>query len=365
MSSQQTLSLILAELQANRAEMLSLKAEISRLQAAAAAPAAPIKTSALKAAGGGAAAAEAPKKAAKKERDPDAPKRAPTAWRLFADRVRELLRENGYTGSAIGVDCVQFCSTLKSENADFATWSDADILARREAWVKPEISKQSAAGNHWKNGKKVTSASSVESDGAAAPAEEKPKKERKNPWAGMTEEQRAERIAKMQAGREAKKAASVVSDAEDAPAPAPAALVVAEPDGAASVTSSEKKKRGPKKFADMTPEELAADKAKRAAKKAAKKAAAESAAAAVAAPVALAALPALPASPKSTVSEGYQRIMLGGKPYLVNIATGHCYHRLADGGQGEWAGLFHKTPKPHIDDSVPEPREFTDLDELD
>jgi hypothetical protein len=46
------------------------------------------------------------------------------------------------------------------------------------------------------------------------------------------------------------------------------------------------------------------------------------------------------------------------------MANGHAYHRLADGGQGEWAGIFSKTPKPHIDDTVPEPGAEAEEDEL-
>ena len=52
------------------------------------------------------------------------------------------------------------------------------------------------------------------------------------------------------------------------------------------------------------------------------------------------------------------RLTYDGKPrqpFLVNFATGHAYHRLADDSQGEWAGIFVKVPKPHIDDSVAEP----------
>jgi hypothetical protein len=51
------------------------------------------------------------------------------------------------------------------------------------------------------------------------------------------------------------------------------------------------------------------------------------------------------------------------------LETGHCYRRdPVDDSRGEWAGLFSRSPKPSIDDSVPEPRAeltFTDLDELD
>lgn len=319
------------------------------------------------------APAAAPGKAAKKERKSKAkssesgeekPKREPTAWRLFADRVRQTLREAGFEGKSLGTECVQFASSLKEENPDFSAWSETDILARRGAWTAPEVSKgEQKLGKGWatlqRTKKARSAAASVASDGDAAPASDSeaaaPKKARKNPWEGLSPEEKAERIAKMKAGREAKKAAE--ASAEEAPA--------SDGEGAAaSVTSSEKKKRGPKKQSEMTPEELAADKAKRAAKKAAKSAEAPKAsggAAASSASAAAARLP-LPASPASSTSSksalvGFQRVMLLGAPYWVNLGTGHCYHRLADGGQGEWAGLFHRTPKPHIDDSVPEPSE--------
>jgi hypothetical protein len=300
----------------------------------------------------------------------DAP---PSAWRLFADRVRALLGANGYSGKALGTECVQFCSSLKDENGDFSSWADADILARRAAWTAPVVSKQAERGDHWKNGKKVATptgsvVSDGEADGGAAPAVEEPKKVRKNPWADLSPEQREAKVAAMKAGRAAKKAATesaapvqtddgelVFSDSgdlvESAPAPAPAPAVDAVSDGGSSV----KKARKP-----WSAETKAAAKAKRDAKKAA---AATSSTAAV--------LPPLPASPESVAEQAteFQGIMLGGTRYLVNLVTGHCYRRESDGSQGEWAGLFHRTggPKnngPWIDTAVPEPS-FTDLDELD
>ncbi len=300
-----------------------------------------------------AGAGKPPKKEKKSASGEDKPKRAPTAWVLFTGRVRSALAEAGFPKKDLGVDCIMFCSSLKDENADLDSWSAADILARRAAWVKPEVSKHKAAV--------ASAASSVVledgevADGEAAPA----KKERKNPWAGLSEEQKAERIAKMKAGKAAKKAAeapAASSDDEEAPASDGEAAASA----AVSVTSSEKKKRGPKKFSEMSPEELAAAKAKRAAKKEAKKSTEAPKPSAAASASASAALPALPASPPASVVaplDGFQRVMLSGAPYWVNLTSGHCYHRLADGGQGEWAGIFHRTPKPHIDDSVPEPSE--------
>ena len=263
---------------------------------------------------------------AKKERktkSSDSEPRAPTAWRLFADRVRGVLREAGFEGKSLGTECVQFCASLKAENSEFSSWSEGDILARRAAWSAPEVSKQKAADM------RKSPAASVVSEAA--------KKARKNPWEGLSDEQKAERIAKMKAGKAAKKASE-----------APSASAAAAEAAPASVSSSEKKKRGPKKFSEMSPEEVAKAKAKRLEAKAKKEV--KSAA------LAAAKVP-LPPSPPASVSglEGFQRVMLSGAPYWVNLSSGHCYHRLTDGSQGDWAGIFSRTPKPHIDSSVAEP----------
>jgi hypothetical protein len=153
----------------------------------------------------------------------------------------------------------------------------------------------------------------------------KPKKERKNPWVGLTEEQRTERLAAMKRGRELKKqekrrlSEDSLAAAEAAPAPAPAPKTLEEmgakelfavymgltgkpipPEGswaglpaefhgkdkllneirrlqaapvaedAASETSSKKRKNP---WADLTPEQKAERVAKMQAAKAAKKAA--------------------------------------------------------------------------------------------
>ena len=315
--------------------------------------------------GGASVAASSPAKTPtekKPRKKSDAP---PSAWRLFADRVRALLGANGYSGKALGTECVQFCSSLKDENGDFSSWADSDILARRAAWTVPEVSKAEAKfGPGWVKNKawRKTPTGSVVSDGEAAPAvaevTEQPKKARKNPWADLTAEQREAKIAAMKAGRAAKKAATE-SSAESteaevlvAPPPAPAPAVDAASDGG----SSAKKARKP-----WSAETKAAAKAKRDAKKAATTTPSSN----------TATLPPLPPSPPESVSGGseFQGIMLGGSRYLVNLASGHCYRRESDGSQGEWAGLFHRTggPKnngPWIDTAVPEPS-VTDLDELD
>jgi len=288
------------------------------------------------------------KKEAKKEKKEAAPSaeekkpRAPTAWLVFTERVRGLLREADYPSKALGPEMTKFCSELKKDNEDLSSWSSEDILARRAAWTAPEAKAPSAP------------ASVVEE----AAEEKKPeeKKPRKSAWEGLSEEDRAAKIAKMQAGRAAKKAAKSPEVEEAAPVAAPAS------DGEASVTSSEKKKRGPKKLADMSSEERLAHEAKvkeRAAKKAEKKAAPSSPE-----------LPPLPPSPVASVGESsFKRVLLDGKRYLVNMTSGHTYFRAADDSQGDWAGIFKKTGSkktggPWVDDSVSEPV-FTDLEELD
>jgi hypothetical protein len=268
-------------------------------------------------------------KKAKKERDPDAPKREPTAWRLFADRVRAVLKDNGFSGNALGTECVQFASSLKDENADFSSWTDADIIARRSAWAKPEVSKgELKGGKGWaKTGErraasKSGSVVSGDADGDAADADgaESAKKARKNPWAGLTPEQRAERIQKMKDGKAAKKAAADGGASSDDAAPS----VVAAPKKAESAPA-------PAKKADAPPKPSAT----------------------------------ASASSGDAASGGeFKKVMLNGALYWVNMENGHTYHRLADQSQGEWAGIFSKTPKPHLDDTVPEPGSDDQDDEL-
>lgn len=297
MSSTLNLSALLATVSAMEKELASLKAQIS-----------------------GSKGAPVAVKERKPRKKSDAP---PSAWLVFTARVRDLLRsvkdgedKEVYTGKALGVECQQFCSTLKDENADFASWVDADILARRVAWSAPEVSKQEAAGLHWKNGKKVVSptgsaAASVVSDGEApAASADKPKKERKNPWAGLSTEDRAAKVAAMKAGRAAKKAA-----------------VSAESGDAASGTESVLPPLPP------SPSSVASK------------------------PAAVAVAVAVPA-----VSSGFRKVTLNNKAYLIDLASGHSYYRNADDSQGDWAGLFSKTPKPHINFDAPEPSAEDDGD---
>jgi hypothetical protein len=292
-------------------------------------------------------APSAPVKGAKKELSAAALEaRRSSPWIVFTGRVRALLKTAGATG---GIETQMFCSSLKDTTpigldgkADYSVWSDADILARFGSWTRPEVSKQAAAKSS------ASVASGDDADGAAA---EKPKKERKNPWAGLSEEERAAKIAKMQAGRKAKKAGSEeAAEASDGDA-APAAPAPSAPASVAGSESSGKKKRGP--WSEET-------KAKAAAKRAAKKeasadvsvAAGGGAAAAPASPMAAALKVPLP--PSDDEEDAFKRILFKGQSYLVN-SSGWCYYRESDGTQGRWAGIFKRGPPPTLDASVPEP----------
>jgi hypothetical protein len=248
----------------------------------------------------------------KKVRDPNAPKRPPSEHALFTKRISGLLRENGYTGLDLSTLNMQFCKTLRDENPDLSVLSDADILARRSAWTAPTVSE--------KEKKDASAANSVVSEKAESVVSEKKK-----------------------AVRKTKKAAAPVS-AVAAPAAVAATVAVAVP--------AEKKKavRKTKKAAAAEAEAVDASNAAAAAT-----AAAIESVAAVNAILATSAAVPVAEDAAAPVSK-FEKIRLqGGKPYLVNFATGHAYHRLADDSQGEWAGMFVKVPKPHIDDSVAEP----------
>jgi len=198
--------------------------------------------------------------------------------------------------------------------------------------------------------KVVSSASSVASEPVAA-AVSTEKKAKKNPWADMTEEQKAERIAKMKAGREAKKLAASVAPVstnpfEDAPAPAETAS------DAESATSSVKK-RGPPKGVKLSEEERIKRATKAKATRDAKK---------------LAALPALPASaPTSAASsvvvsddeideETFTKQQLPNSSRIVyKNGLGHV-RAYTPQGVGAWLGMYDPVKKT-IDASVPEPEE--------
>lgn len=122
----------------------------------------------------------------------------------------------------------------------------------------------------------------VQGDGADGDVRPEPvaaKPQRKNPWAGLSEEQRQERIAKMRAGRAAAAERKMSNDSLAVPEPAPEmpartpnnggvnlgrfdgpAPAPAPAEDAASDTSSKKQRKNP--WADLTPEQREARLAK-------------------------------------------------------------------------------------------------------
>ena len=189
------------------------------------------------------------------------------------------------------------------------------------------------------------------------------KKERKNPWLDLTDEQKKERIAKMQTGKLAKKEAALV--AAPAPVAVAAPVSVAVPsasnpfdDAAAteapasdteSATSS--KKRGPPKGVKLSEEERIKRAAKAKATRDAKK-------------VAGAAAVPLPASPPSSSAssvivdeideETFTKQQIGSKIVYKN-ALGHVRAYTTEGA-GIWLGMYDSAKKV-IDATVPEPAE--------
>ena len=122
----------------------------------------------------------------------------------------------------------------------------------------------------------------------------------------------------------------------------------------APAAEAPKKKRGPKKLTDMTPEERAAHEAKKAAKKAAKDGASTASA------------PAPAPAPAAEVVQGdeddpetYKPWSFKGKHYFKND-LGYVYDKISDTEPGEYVGRFHATlvkgkREMIIDTTVPEP----------
>jgi len=142
-----------------------------------------------------------PKKA-KKERDPDAPKKEANVWVKFTQRVGELLkaasaedadRADHFKGPATMVK--SFSSMLKGKK-EYDTWEDSEILEAFESWERPAPTPR----------KKSSDTESV----ASASSE---KKERKKP-APKSDEEKAAISAKRKATIAAKKGSSVTSTDE-------------------------------------------------------------------------------------------------------------------------------------------------------
>ena len=243
-----------------------------------------------------------------------------------------------------------------------------DALAeagRLRGLADPEVAKKQAEQKVKKAEKKAAkAASSSASSVASAPSVSAPaeKKERKNPWLGLTEEQKVERVAKMAAGKLAKKEAAAAAPSVAVAAPvavAPSASVAAPSasnpfddapaSDAESATSS--KKRGPPKGVKLSEEERVRRAAKAKATRDAKK-------------VAGAAAVPLPASPPPSSAssvivdeideETFTKQQIGSKIVYKN-ALGHVRAYTTEGA-GIWLGMYDSAKKV-IDVTFPEPAE--------
>lgn len=244
-----------------------------------------------------------------------------------------------------------------------------DALAeagRLRGLADPEVAKKQAEQKVKKAEKKAAkAASSSASSVASAPSVAEPpseKKERKNPWLGLTEEQKAERVAKMAAGKLAKKEAAAAAPSASVAAPVSAAVAApasvpsasnpfddAPVSDAESATSS--KKRGPPKGVKLSEEERVRRAAKAKATRDAKKVAGA------------AAVPLPESPPPSSASsvivdeideETFTKQQIGSKIVYKN-ALGHVRAYTTEGA-GIWLGMYDPVKKV-IDASVPEPTE--------
>ena len=254
-----------------------------------------------------------PAKAAKKPRDPEAPKRAPTEWILFTNRVRALLKANEYP---VGAEVQQFCSHLKEEQ-DMYKWTDDSILASRKLWTAPERKSREAKSD------------------AEEPKPEKPKKVLSPEHLAKLAEGRARKAAEKKAA-----ALTPLNPFEDAQEASP------EQSETESTSSSGSKKRGPKKGTKLSEEQKAARKAKMTART-----------------LEAAAKIPLPDSDKEegevTEDESevqFNPLIIKGKRYMWNPQNNHCYYREEDSSKGDWAGLltFQNKGQPFIT-PAPEP----------
>jgi len=228
-------------------------------------------------------------------------------------------------------------------------------VAKKQAEQKVKKAEKKAAKAASSSASSVASAASVASAPSVAeqPSE---KKERKNPWLGLTEEQKAERVAKMAAGKLAKKeAAAAAPSVAVAPSVAPSVPSASNPFDDAPVSDAESatssKKRGPPKGVKLSEEERLRRAAKAKATRDAKKVAGA------------AAVPLPESPPPSSASsvivdeideETFTKQQIGSKIVYKN-AKGHVRAYTTEGA-GIWLGMYDPVKKV-IDASVPEPAE--------
>ena len=123
-------------------------------------------------------------KKAKKERDPNAPKKEPNSWIKFTQHVREVLLAGGC--ELKGFIGQQYCKDVKGklptveENGkqvpDYDSISDEDLLSGFKSWTPPEQSAAAAA-----RASKASSEAGSDSEEAPEAPAEKPKRRARVP----------------------------------------------------------------------------------------------------------------------------------------------------------------------------------------
>jgi len=214
----------------------------------------------------------------------------------------------------------RFSDALK-EHSKRQREGDPEKQAKYEAYRAKTDEKQAAKKSGASSVASASDSGSVHESGAV-PATGEVKKERKNPWLGLTDEQKAERVAKMTAGKLAKKAA---------------AAPTAEPAVAASVAASVA-------VTPVVPQKPSVPKPS-----AAKPSAAKPVAASVVAPAPSVEVVAGAADDEETYAHWEHK----GVKYWKN-GLHYLYKRNLDDSFGAWAGRFD-VPKRKIDTTVPEP----------
>ena len=178
-------------------------------------------------------------KKAKKEKDPDAPKKEANDWIQFTQRGRSALLASG--AELKGFVCQQYCAVLKEklpmkmgdkgkEVPDYNSISDAEIVSRFKSWTPPEKSKAAAA--------KASSPPAAAAPAAAAPAAEKPKRK----WSDEAKAKAAEKRAATKAAKET--APEVKKPAEAWSSPVRATSAPSAPDEEGDIMSFEPVKIG-------------------------------------------------------------------------------------------------------------------------
>ena len=224
----------------------------------------------------------------------------------------------------------RFSDALK-EHSKRQREGDPEKQAKYEAYRAKTDEKQAAKKSGASSVASASDSGSVNESGAV-PATGEVKKERKNPWLGLTDEQKEERKAKMAAGKEAaKKVREAAAASVAAPVAVTASVAVAAPVSTASNAAAAPA------VAEKRPVKVAPK-------------VAASVPAPAPAPVA-AAVEVVEASADD--EEAFQPFEFKGTKYWKN-GLQYVYKKTSDGGFGDYLGRYD-VPKRKIDTTVPEP----------